>query len=450
MRLSKTMKAGGFAIPLALLMTTAAWAQSAQPATPGTATTDQATQDERGPAIPLRSRADLDTWIRQHADEETPFDRMPPGARIRFLAGLGFNERGLTGFDPTDLGISLSPADIRTVLALFLSGPELDFWAGRIKSTRTEAIETLVTAPISVTEARFNKLYLFQGSLGRYADSERGRILASRYEALFPDAAQPTRLRAANDYDLRLLYRAAVLANYYAPDPTAADAMARTLDAMDARGIATPDETGEARDALLAAHRFDAARRFTQEHAAAHLPPLPRFQGADADLGDRPSLWRYDGSSDTMTRVPVDLAPLQILVLAGCHFSVDAANDITADPLLGPMFRQHARWLSLPPGPEDLQAVRDWNHDRPNAPMEMLYARDEWSMFSRWAMPTFYVVQDGKVVGSVIGWSPTSRDELTALLRRTGLMSAAAPDASPAGDAARADPDDQGRAASNR
>jgi hypothetical protein len=110
------------------------------------------------------------------------------------------------------------------------------------------------------------------------------------------------------------------------------------------------------------------------------------------------------------------------MVLAGCHFAADAARDIVADPLLGPVFRAHARWLSLPPGQEDMQALRDWNREHPQAPMEMLYDRTEWPMFTRWAMPTFYVVRGGKVFGSMAGWSPSSREELVALLRRTGLL----------------------------
>lgn len=408
--------------PLALLMIIATPAQGMPSAASAAQVTPYASSGKRDPATLLHSRADLDTWLGNHAGQETPFDRMPAGARLRFMASLVFTDRGLIGFDPTELGSALSPADIRTVLALFMSGPELDFWADRIDSSRPGNIQTLIDAPMSPIETRYNQLYLLNRQLDGRPDSEHGHILAARYAQLFADTPDNPGLRAVNDYDLRLLYRAAYIANFYSPDVVAGDMMARTVAAMDARGIASPDEIGDARNALLAARRFDAARRFTHEHASAHLPPLPRFKGADADLGDRPSMWQYDDANDTLTRVPLDLAPLQILVLAGCHVSVDAANDITADPKLGPLFQRHARWLSLPPGNEDVQSVRDWNREHPKVPMEMLYARSEWPMFSHWAMPTFYIVQDGKMIGSVRGWSPASRDALATLLRRTGLL----------------------------
>ncbi|RFP60812.1 hypothetical protein D0Y53_06605 [Luteimonas weifangensis] len=198
--------------------------------------------------------------------------------------------------------------------------------------------------------------------------------------------------------------------------------MAATIEHMAARGIAAPAELLSARDALLVARQFDRARRFTDAHAAAQLTPLPGILGADADFDGQPTLWQMDVDGDTLERRPMDTGPLQIVVLAGCHFSADAARDIVADPVLGPLFRQHGHWLSLPPGQEDLQAVRDWNREHPQTPMEMLYDRSEWPIFTDWRMPTFYVIRDGRTLGSMAGWSSSSRAELTALLRRTGLL----------------------------
>jgi hypothetical protein len=371
--------------------------------------------------LPIRSRAQLEAWLQSHAGKQTPLDRMPAGARMRFLASLRFGERGLGGFDLADLGAMLAPGEIRAVLALF--GPEAESYAAHIPSTRLPDGRSATPAQsISAIEHRFNELYLLERQLGDATDIERGKTLASRYQALFPDAGDAAYLRSVSDTDLKLLYRAAALANAYHPDVVASEAMAMAIGAMRAREIATPSELHDARDALLAARQFDRAQRFTVAHATAQLAPLPMIRGADADFEGHPTLWRLDAGGDTLQRSPVDTAPLQVLVLAGCHFSADAARDIVADPVLGPLFRAHAHWLSLPPGMEDLQAVRDWNREHPQAPMEMLYDRSEWPMFTRWAMPTFYVVRDGKVLGSMAGWSPASRAELVALLRRTGLL----------------------------
>jgi hypothetical protein len=345
---------------------------------------------------------------------------MPAGARMRFLASLQFGRNGLGGFGTEDLGATLTPAEIRAVLALF--GPEVEEYAGHIASTRPSGAAPIMAQAMSDIERRFNELYFLNLKLATTTDAEHGEHLLSRYRALFPQARDAAWLHATGDADLKLLYRAATLANFYRADAIASAAMAAAIEELDARAIASPAELQRARDALLSARQFDAARRFDAAHAAAGPTSLPDFHGIAADFGGRPSLWRLNVAGDVLARQPVDTGPLQIMVLAGCHFAVDAARDIVADPLLGPVFRAHARWLSLPPGQEDMQALRDWNREHPQAPMAMLYDRTEWPMFTRWTMPTFYVVRGGKVFGSMAGWSPSSREELVALLRRTGLL----------------------------
>jgi hypothetical protein len=370
--------------------------------------------------LPIRSRAQLDAWLRSHAGAPTPLDRMPAGARARFLASLRFGSKGLRGFGTEDLGATLASAEIRAVLALF--GPKVEELARHIASTRPPGAMPATTQAMSDIERRFNEIYFLDLELAGAEDAERAKRLASRYRALFPQARDPAWLHAASDADLKLLYRAATRANFYGADSDAATAMAATIEELDARAIATSAELQDSRDALLAARQFDAAHRFETAHATAGLAPLPDFHGISADFGGNPSLWHLEPGANVLARYPVDTGPLQVMVLAGCHFAADAARDIVADPLLGPLFRTHAHWLSLPPGQEDLQALRDWNREHPQAPLEMLYDRSEWPMFTRWTMPTFYVVRDGKVLGSMAGWSSSSRAELVALLRRTGLL----------------------------
>jgi hypothetical protein len=403
-------------VMLALAVTSTAQAQTAEHAAAKAVPSADDTTD-----LPIHSHAQLEAWLQMHAGKQTPLDRMPAGARMRFLASLRFGERGLGGFDTADLSATLAPDEIRAVLALF--GPEAEAYAARIPSTGLpDSRDTTAPTASSAIEQRFNELYLLALSLGNATDLERGKALASRYLALFPHARDVDYFRGTSDSDLKLLYRAASLANSGNPDAVTSAAMAATINLMAARGIAAPAELQRARDALLIARQFDSARHFSDAHAAAQLTPLPRILGADADFDGQPTLWQMDVDSDTLGRRPVDTGPLQIMVLAGCHFSADAARDIVADPVLGPLFRKHGHWLSLPPGQEDLQAVRDWNHEHPQTPMEMLYDRSEWPMFTDWKMPTFYVIRDGKALGSMAGWSPSSRAELTALLRRTGVL----------------------------
>lgn len=68
---------------------------------------------------PIRSRADLVRFLASPAASRSPLARMSILGKKRFLAGLTFNERGLTGYRFTDLEAELSPSDIYRVLSLF-------------------------------------------------------------------------------------------------------------------------------------------------------------------------------------------------------------------------------------------------------------------------------------------------------------------------------------------
>src|SRR3546814_3469816 len=78
------------------------------------------------------------------------------------------------------------------------------------------------------------------------------------------------------------------------------------------------------------------------------------------------------------------------------------------------------------PGIESIDAARDWNQRLPDAQVEMIHDRGEWSIFPTWSMPKFHIVRDGKVIETVKGWprSPASnRQPLIDALRRAGLRS---------------------------
>lgn len=94
----------------------------------------------------------------------------------------------------------------------------------------------------------------------------------------------------------------------------------------------------------------------------------------------------------------------------------------------------------LPPGDEDVDAIREWNMRFPQAPARMIYSRAEWPMFPHWPMPEFHVVRDGRIVETVTGWPrgrDSNREALIEMLRRAELLGpGAAPLSLLGGDAA--------------
>lgn len=279
--------------------------------------------------------------------------------------------------------------------------------------------------PGNSIERRHEQLQRLDDTLHATTMSEeaRGQALATRFRELYPDAGDPGALHISDDASLHLRFDDARLANFYRTDPYALDAMQASLAELELRGVAKREELARMRSVLLSARRFDDAASFGASHPKAGLAPLPRFVDAGSIAAGQPSVWREAGDG-RFERIALDLGPAQVLVMAGCHFSDDAAREIAADPVLGPAFRAHATWLGLPPGPEDPADVAEWNRAHPQAPMLTLYDRAEWPMFPEWRMPSFFVVRDGRVVGTVIGWKPAdARDALVALLRENGLLS---------------------------
>lgn len=76
-------------------------------------------RDVRLAMAPIRSRTQLDQYLARTPAADSPFSKLSPGARKRFLAGVTFNERGITGFRYGDLEMELSATDAYRILSLF-------------------------------------------------------------------------------------------------------------------------------------------------------------------------------------------------------------------------------------------------------------------------------------------------------------------------------------------
>ena len=367
----------------------------------------------------IRSAEQLAARLRDPAP--SPLDALSPGARERLPASLSFSERGLSGLNPTDFRMDLEPAQCRAALAMFLEDP--DEYADAVCSAgpRERAAAAQRKAGISEVERHYNRFYLRSMEIKPSNDIDRARAIAAAHAEEMP-ALDAARLRAASDGDLHLLLRAALEAASGSSDSTLGETAQYIFAEYERRGPVAPAEVAHVFNLLLAAHRFDDAARFATQHPDAGLPPLPEF---DQDLRvDAPSVWEYDGDSKLVRRA-VGLDPVQIIVTAGCHFSADAAEDISADPVLGPVFQHHARWLSDAPGREDMAALGEWNRKFPKAQMTPIYERSEWAMFPVWRMPVFHIVRNGKIIESVSGWprNPAeNREPLIAALKRAGLL----------------------------
>lgn len=247
--------------------------------------------------------------------------------------------------------------------------------------------------------------------------------MRAEYASTFASLDSLDHLHHESDDELKLHWEAVSTAAFYSDNRDLARAALRVYSVLHQRGLADARVTRSMFNSLVKARLFAEAREFVSASPDASLPSLPDFI-VEEDVR-RPSVWAISPDGRVAKRSEIDLQPLQIIVAVGCHFSADAAKDIVNDPILGPVFARHARWLSLPLGGEQVDDLVAWNAAHPQARMLPIYDRSEWAMIPRWRMPTFAIIQNGKLIDSTAGWSSgdaTFRDNLIALLRRTGLI----------------------------
>lgn len=286
----------------------------------------------------------------------------------------------------------------------------------------------LLALPATASESdiaqRAQRLQAVGQQWPRPDDLAHAARMQREYASAFGAIDDARSLHKETDEEIKLHWGALETAAFYSDDGGITDAIVRVYAELERRQLAEAKAARSVFNSLLKARRFDAAREFATHHPDAGLPSMPKFTDTRTDL---PSAWRFDPRGDRAERIGIDLQSLQILVAAGCHFSADAANDIAADPVLGPIFARHAHWLALPPGSEDLDALAEWNRAHPQTPMLAIHDRGEWTVIPKWDMPTFAIIRDGRLIDSTKGWrgdDPEFRARLVALLARAGLLEA--------------------------
>lgn len=358
-----------------------------------------ATAAEPAAAPPIANDADLDRYLAQTAPRESPLDRLSPPAKRRFLTSFREGRPSTT-----DLLAELTRDEAIAILALF--GYE-DFVPAHLRATRV-AIGSSETPAAS---ARFDTL-----ERAYYAANARNDVIAQYALAYAPQQTESA-LRGLSDGDLALMLRAAQFDLDSDPNAGTHD-LAIDLAELERRGVAAPGWIDHAYRTLITRREFAAAREFRARHATLDLPPVPEVRDETSGAGPTVLALRDDG---TLARRTLALDPhAQVVVVAGCHFSKDAAVEIEKDPTLRDLFSRNVVWIS-PAGENAADpALARWNREHPLAAMAIAYRESEWPEIDSWNMPTFYFLRDGRVAAKVAPWQG-QREAVLAGFRSLGL-----------------------------
>jgi hypothetical protein len=376
-----------------------------------------AASSQSAPLTPIHTQAELRHYLRATPIQNTPLGLLPPTSRKRFLAELTFHPHGI-GINYNEPAAELTHPQIVQLYALFDQPPPFDDMGLTPTQQQQRKLERIEDArrrgcapaqcPESEVEQRFDQLSAIKPYFSM-PDAQRFAAEKRDYDHLFGSFFRdPDTLRNLGDPDLRLLTRALKTALYAVPDAGHVAQLRQVLEEMQRRGMTSDADFEDLYAAEISTRQFTNAATLRSEHPGMHVAALPTFIAGQTPKHGLPTALSVDVASNTMRRQAFDLdGPLRIVIIAGCHFSQDAARAIEGDAQLRPLFARHSIWLAMPS--EQIGDVSAWNRQFPDFPMHVAWNQDEWSMLPSWGMPTYYVYRNGQLVKQFSGWLGTAK-----------------------------------------
>lgn len=368
-------------------------------------------------APPLHSQAALDAWLQATTGTPTPLDALSAGGKRRFLGSLVFGEHGLASFGTDDLGYELTREQIHAVLALF----DATGYENGVPNARPLNGWPQDPPGDDHFGPRYDRLAAIKYPAGGEDEKEHALRIDQTYLTAFPlvEVSSPQEL---SDADLLWFLRASMQTSpAIATNRQRLDTVLKALQQAQQRHLDSPGLFMLVQTWLLAGGQLERASQLADRFPTLGLVQVPYPVRAAQAAPGMPTWWLLDTDGQHMIEQVADLRLTRVLILAGCHFSAEAARDIAQDPQLGPVFARHAQWLGLS---GDLSAWADWNRRFPTAPMALIVDRATWTVLPDWNMPTFAVIQHGHVVETMSGWRSgdmAQRARLLSLLQRHGL-----------------------------
>ena len=235
-------------------------------------------------------------------------------------------------------------------------------------------------------------------------------------------AARP---RQADGELLRAALDALVNASFTRPAADEPELARQLLAELERRGALGPDDHATLRKILLQNGRLDEVAADRRAHPAAGEAAIPaRLPIGQPPRAGEARYWRWDARGVALVEQSVDLARGTHLVIdasPGCQFCVKAVVDIDHDPALTWLFGG-ALWITRPEQGLAPTYWAHWNDAHPTHPMVLVLDAQGWDLPPQWSTPQFRFFHDGRVVASLLGWTPASRAALLQAGREQGLL----------------------------
>lgn len=354
-------------------------------------------------AAPIHSKADLDAYLARTTATDSAFAPLSPEGYRQFINHLSFNEKGLSGFRISELHRELTPDQVRKILTLFGYQHMTNMIAG-VDDGSSKDPRRPTPPPVGPVAKAALALEAVQRHTGLAQDEERARFVAIYVRDIAP-LVTPARITQRSSDDL---HEAIESTTFYLAGATdepkyVADAK-RELDELVRRKDAVPDDFRNVVSGFVYVRDVPGARDIARQ---GHLP-TDSLVDIDATRSGGRGLLELDHDARLLVRHPFTLARqgTQILVVssARCHFTVDAAEAIDANPSLKSAMASRSVWIAPPDGDLAVQSVKAWNAAHPAEHMSLIASINDWPELDTRATPQFFVFKNGVLVRTINGW----------------------------------------------
>jgi len=214
-----------------------------------------------------------------------------------------------------------------------------------------------------------------------------------------------TRLAQYPDAGLDRLYDALFRVSFFFPEhPSSVDFQARVLGEKLRRGHKIDSDIERMHKSYIGARRFTDAATIAGRFPGlkySYIPPTLTDETTGA------AAWRAYGIPGSFEKVVLKPLPLGrgprivISMFPGCEITEAAVEEILADPVLSPLFREYGMLLTLRFDPRSMTLWRD-HFNFPE--VYIAYKPSDFPGFDFDFSPSIYFLQDGKIKHSVSGW----------------------------------------------
>gem|GEM_PF-3875694 len=250
--------------------------------------------------------------------------------------------------------------------------------------------------------------------------------VANAFDRLMLPFLDAEKIKLTTPSDLKILFRAADMTAFYTAETKYVEYLQRISEVSEERKLITGEHYTKLYFALLQVRMLKEADALLAQHRLFVNDALPPHREAPDLSAQMPTEWLIEANSLSLLRRNVDInqgSKIIVVSSPGCPFSRNAVRDISQDPALMTVFREHGKWLVPQMRHSYFHDIQKWNRSFPNFQMTMVYQRQEWKDIDHWGTPTFYFFKNGKLSSKVTGWPEQGNiKELKNSLKIIGLL----------------------------